>query len=186
MSRRGRDRRHHDTDATRPRVPIIPMLDMSFQLLAFGLTMFDLAPQLEEGQYTYPLPKSGSEAVSISPPPDKLEDPPEEFTLLVTADGNGRIRGVDLTRTGQPKPEPLPRELDKLAETLRTRVEQKESANQPQPILDIQFDPDLSYQVVFEVLGAVDRAKFKKVTPNLLGAPKPGTPAPGDPMPPPP
>lgn len=174
MSRRGRTSRHHDTESTRPRVPIIPMLDMSFQLLAFGLTTFDLAPQMEEGQLSLALPKSGDEAPTPMLSETELNEPEVEFTLRVTADGAGQVGGIELTTTSQTRPEPLPKDIEKLTETLLERKNLL-AADKP-PKLDVQIDPELNYQVVFRILGAADKAEFKKVTPNLLGEQKPAEP----------
>lgn len=183
MSRRGRTSRHHDSEATLPRVPIIPMLDMAFQLLAFGLTLFDLSPQMEEGQYTMKLPDSGMTA-EAPPDPTKLDDkPPEKFTLLVTADGTGRVRAIEVSREEATK-ESLPRELKPLTDALKEQRKSSMDRSGKEPTVEIQFDPELNYQVAFDVFAAVNDAAFKKVTPNLLGATKPGEPKPGDPMPP--
>lgn len=188
MSRRGRSSRHHDTDATRPRVPIIPMLDLAFQLLAFGLTLFDLAPQVEEGQFTLPLPKSGENNPIVAPPPDKLDEPPEEFSLLVTADrSTGRIRSAGMKSSGatigQTEMQLAPQIEDGkdangqprpgIRSALQEQVKRKAENKEPVPTLEVQFDLDLNYQVVIEILGVADAAKFKKVTPNALGSAKP-------------
>lgn len=167
MSRRGRTSRHQDAEATRPRVPIIPMLDMAFQLLAFGLTMFDLAPTMEEGQYTMALPSSGmSTPLDPTKPDDK---PPEKFTLAVTADSVGRVRNVSLTHD-ELIAAALPRDLKELTETLATRLKASTGKTGKAPTIEIQFDPELNYQVAFEVFGAVATAGFERVTPNILGA----------------
>lgn len=183
MSRRGRSSRHHDTDATRPRVPIIPMLDMAFQLLAFGLTLFDLTPQLEEGQYTMKLPDTGNSMVAPSDP-TKLDDtPPEKLILTVVADGTGRVRTIEVSRDQSAK-EALSRDLKPLTEELKKqRKDSMERAKGKDPTVEIQFDPELNYQVAFEVFAAVNDAEFKKVTPNILAPPaNPGSGKPGDPM----
>lgn len=191
MSRRGRSSRHHETEGTRPRVPIIPMLDLAFQLLAFGLTLFDLAPQIEEGQFTLPLPKSGENNPIVAPPETKLDEPPEEFSLLITADrSTGRISSAGLKSSGatigqtamrlapqiedgkDANGQPLPGIRSELQKQVQRKAENKETV----PTLEIQFDLDLNYQVVIEILGVATDAKFKKVTPNALGSTKPAEP----------
>jgi biopolymer transport protein ExbD len=172
MSRQGRLKRHHDDKPPEPRVPVIPMLDMAFQLLAFGLYCFDLNPDKVEGQMTMALPKQGADAPS---PTDvtTIDEPPEEFTIRVASDGTGRVSGVELTSTKIAEPQKLPLTLAELQSDLKARVEAKAEAKEPAPKLDVQFDPDLPYQVVFDFLSAANEAKFKKVTPNLLTAPPP-------------
>jgi biopolymer transport protein ExbD len=182
MSRRSRTSRHHEAEATRPRVPIIPMLDMAFQLLAFGLTLFDLTPHQEEGQYTMRLPDAGSSMVAQSDP-TKLDDkPPEKFTLFVTADSTGRIRTIEVSREQAAK-ETLPRELKPLTEELKAQRKASLDRGGKEPTMEIQFDPELNYQVSFDVFAAVNDAEFKTVIPNIFAPPaKPEDGKPGGPM----
>lgn len=174
MSRQGRLKRHHDDRPPEPRVPVIPMLDMAFQLLAFGLYCFDLNPDKVEGQMSLSLPKPGADAPSTTQDIN-ISEPEEEFTIRVASDGTGRVSAVELTSTKIAQPQKLPLTRAELEAELKARVESKSAANEPAPKLDMQFDPDLPYQVVFDMLSAADAAKFKKVSPNLLGAapPKP-------------
>jgi biopolymer transport protein ExbD len=178
MSRKSRMGRHHDEAPVVARVPVIPMLDMAFQLLAFGLYCFDLNPDKIEGQLSLTLPKTGAAADTPLTDPTKIEEASEDFTIRVTADGSGRVSAVELTTTRVTQTEPLPKDAVALAANLKDRVEQKAASKEPAPKLDMQFDPDLNYQLVFDLLSAADKANFKKVTPNLLGAP----PKPKEPM----
>lgn len=178
MSRQSRMQRHHEGPPLIPRVPVIPMLDMAFQLLAFGLYCFDLSADKIEGQMTFALPKSGAEDPTPAPPVT-IDEPVEDFTIRVESDGSGRVLSVELTTTKMPKPEPLPKDPKQLADDLKARVEKKALVNEPAPKLDMQFDGDLNFQLVFDLLGAADSAKFKKVTPNALTKPaKPMEPKP--------
>lgn len=171
MSRSGRVRRHHEDAPLLPRVPVIPMLDMAFQLLSFGLYCFDLHVIKEEGQMSLTLPKSGAEAPT--PTTVNIDVPEEEFTIRVkaTKDGRQQIDTVELSTNKSTDVVALPKEPDKLAAELKGRVEKKLEAKEPAPKLDMQFDPELGYQVVFELLSAADGAKFKSISPNLLSAP---------------
>jgi biopolymer transport protein ExbD len=146
------------------------MLDMAFQLLAFGLYCFDLSADKIEGQLSLSLPRAGAD--TSTPTTSEITEPEEDYTIRVTSDGSGRVAGVELTTSRAPTPEPLPRDILPLANDLKARVERKLAANEQPPKLDMQFDPDLNYQVVFELLSAADTAKFKKVSPSLLEAPK--------------
>lgn len=169
MSRQGRLQRHHDEAPIVPRVPVIPMLDMAFQLLSFGLYCFDLSADKIEGQMSFALPKSGNEAPS--PSDLSINEPEEDFTIRVESDGSGRVMNIELTTTKAPNPEVLPKDPKQLADDLKARVEKKTAAKEPAPKLDMQFDGDLNFQVVFDLLGAADAAKFKKVSPNALAKP---------------
>ena len=175
MSRRGRQRRHHKQEGTKSRVPIIPMLDMAFQLLAFGLSTFDLSNIYEEGQLSMSLPQSGSDAPAPASP--ELDKETEDFTLMVTADTNGGISEITYTTTKQKETNPLSKQLHKankddarpnLEDQLIALVKAKEGEGKPTPKLDAQFEADLQYQLVFDVLSTADAAKFKKVTPMML------------------
>ncbi len=170
MSRSTRKGRHRGEHPIVARVPVIPMLDMAFQLLAFGLYCFDLSADKVEGQLSLSLPKTGADG---PPATDTIiQEPEEDYTIRVVADTGGRIKSIELTTTKFPDPEALPKDITKLADKLKNRVEGKTSAKEKAPKLEMQFDKDLNYQLCFELLSAADTAKFTKVTPNLLTEPK--------------
>jgi biopolymer transport protein ExbD len=180
MSRATRKGRHRGDDhPIVARVPVIPMLDMAFQLLAFGLYCFDLTADKIEGQLSLSLPKTGADAETPIQTPT-ITEPEEDFTIRVSADGAGRIASIELTTTKVTTPEALPRDIVPLANTLKEKVEKKTSAKEKAPKLEMQFDKKLNYQLCFELLSAADTAKFSKVTPNILGA-EPKKPPPGMP-----
>ena len=63
-------RRRQGTDFVEPDLPITPMLDMSFQLLAFFIMTFKPAPT--EGQIAMTLPKEeGGPAIAMPNPFDE-------------------------------------------------------------------------------------------------------------------
>ena len=69
-------------------LPITPMLDMSFQLLAFFIMTFKPAPT--EGQIALTLPKEeGGTNIAIPSPTD--ENKPRHFLVKVTATDTGTI-----------------------------------------------------------------------------------------------
>lgn len=170
MSHASRQGRHRGEDhPVQARVPVIPMLDMAFQLLAFGLYCFDLTADKVEGQLSLALPKSGSEGDPVNTPTE-IKEPEEDFTIRVAADGAGRIASIELTTTKVTTPEALPKDIVPLANALKEKVERKTNAQEKAPKLEMQFDKKLNYQLCFELLSAADTAKFSKVTPNILGA----------------
>ncbi len=168
MSRSTRKGRHREEHPIVARVPVIPMLDMAFQLLAFGLYCFDLSADKIEGQLSLSLPKTGADGPPVQE--TSITEPEEDFTIRVSADGAGRIASIEMTTTKVTTPEALPRDIVPLANTLKERVERKTSAKDKAPKLEMQFDKKLNYQLCFELLSAADTAKFSKVTPNILGA----------------
>ena len=81
------------TDFVEPDLPITPMLDMSFQLMAFFIFTFRPAPT--EGQIAMSLPKQeGGESAIPSPTDEK----PEVYVVRVEAASNGTISRIQLTK----------------------------------------------------------------------------------------
>jgi biopolymer transport protein ExbD len=83
---------------------VIPMLDMSFQILFFFIITFN--PNELEGQMTMNLPKSGQakaqapESVDLSKPSDTELDIPSDFVVVLrayNANEGGRLRSVTVT-----------------------------------------------------------------------------------------
>ena len=81
------------TDIVEPDLPITPMLDMSFQLMAFFILTF--RPMPTEGQMALALPDKIGGGSSIS---DPLSDNwADDVTVIVTASTEGRISGITLS-----------------------------------------------------------------------------------------
>src|SRR5690554_410813 len=70
-------------------LPITPMLDMAFQILAFFVVIFRPTPQ--EGQISMYLPKAeGQEQSVVIPPPSETPiDVPKEYTVRASASSDG-------------------------------------------------------------------------------------------------
>lgn len=86
-------------DYVEPDLPITPMLDMSFQLMAFFVFTFRPAPS--EGQIAMSLPKQeGGESAIPSPTDEK----PEVFVVKVEAANNGTIARMSITQKDAPDP----------------------------------------------------------------------------------
>jgi biopolymer transport protein ExbD len=86
--------KHSSADFVEPDLPITPMLDMSFQLLAFFVFTFDPAPI--EGQIAMSLPKAEGGDSSVAP--TLMEDKPEAFIVRIEAADNGTISKMSLTK----------------------------------------------------------------------------------------
>ena len=92
------DRRRQGTDHVEPDLPITPMLDMSFQLLAFFIMTFK--PADTEGQIALTLPKDeGGPNTSI---PNVMDDKkPKHFLVQVHAAEGGAIASMRLSEEGE-------------------------------------------------------------------------------------
>ena len=84
-----RKRRKHDPDVSVD-LPITPMLDMAFQLMAFFVFTFRPTPQ--EGQIAMKMPASEGGGALTTFAPEELE-PPEEIRIQVT-DSNGQVDSI--------------------------------------------------------------------------------------------
>ncbi len=85
------------TDHVEPDLPITPMLDMSFQLMAFFILSFRPAPT--EGQIALALPEQkGGPSTSIPVIADDLEKA-DEVVAIVTANANGEVGGITISNT---------------------------------------------------------------------------------------
>lgn len=96
-------RKRQATDHVEPDLPITPMLDMSFQLLAFFIMTFKPAPT--EGQIALTLPKEegGPSAMTIPSPTD--ENKPKHYIVRVAAADNGTIERMTIMEEGAADPQ---------------------------------------------------------------------------------
>jgi biopolymer transport protein ExbD len=95
--------RRRSAEFVEPDLPITPMLDMSFQLLAFFVFTFDPAPI--EGQIAMSLPKN--ETGGGLPLPNPLADDPEVFIVRAEAADNGTLSKISITRKNDVVAQPL-------------------------------------------------------------------------------
>jgi len=142
-----------------PDLPIIPMLDMSFQLLSFFILTFNPAPT--EGQIAMTLPKEeGGPPVSM---PNLTDDKPVKYTVKVTATDTGTINSMTLTEADSAKPPvDLGASLDKYFEELQSRA--KQNAGKPTK-LTLEIDPKLLQEHVVHLLDQGIRAGFNDIAP---------------------
>ncbi|HEY1192024.1 MAG TPA: biopolymer transporter ExbD [Gemmata sp.] len=89
-------RKRGGTDFVEPDLPITPMLDMSFQLLAFFIMTFKPAPT--EGQIMLTLPKESGGGEGIVDP-FSIESP-TNYIVRVAATDSGSIAQMTLTQEG--------------------------------------------------------------------------------------
>ena len=170
MHRRGRQQ----TPATEPDLPITPMLDMSFQLMAFFILTFRPVPT--EGQLALVLPSLGvgqPSIVTLNP-----DDKPDSYTVTVSPTG-GVPSDITLLKEGETEgqtfkmtPAKQSQAMDDLYAALVKLVKDQKAAKKPTPTLDIQFADEVRYQYVIKMLDDAKVAGFEKISPNLLGKAK--------------
>jgi biopolymer transport protein ExbD len=170
-------RRHRQTtDFVEPDLPIVPMLDMSFQLLAFFVVTFHPAPT--EGQIAMSLPpeeKGDPTAPSI---PDITSQQPVKYIAKVEATNSGQIASIQLTEEGSADTEGKKfggsaadvRAFLDTCRSLVTAEDQKRAAdpNRPPPKLTLEFGSKLLQEYVMQVTDAAKQAGFKEMAPIPL------------------
>lgn len=103
-------------EAVHPDLPITPMLDVSFQLMAFFLFTFRPAPA--EGHIPAALPAVGVGSIVA---PESVLEPPTTFVVAVTAGPNGAIAGMTIRETDGPLAEPIGNDLGRYRAELAAR-----------------------------------------------------------------
>jgi len=154
-------RRRQGTDFVEPDLPITPMLDMSFQLLAFFIMTFRPAPT--EAQIAMTLPKEEG-GVATASFPSASDDKPVRYIIRVEASDDGQIKKMTL-KEAETANEPLDlgvslqsymTELTKLAE---------HNKGKPPPKLTLEIEPQLFQEYVVQLLDHGIRAGFTEIAP---------------------
>ena len=163
-------RRRQHTPATEPDLPITPMLDMSFQLMAFFILTFRPVPT--EGQLSLVLPDAGIGAPST---PSKLDEKPDAYIATVAPVG-GVPSDITLLKDGETEgktfkmtPSKNTSAMDDFYKELAAIVKKKKEEKGQLPKLELQFAEDVRYQFVIKMLDDAKLAGFEKISPNLLG-----------------
>jgi biopolymer transport protein ExbD len=158
-------------------LPITPMLDMSFQLLAFFIFTFHPAATIE-GQMDFSLPATGDarakqpDQVDMDRPSDTELSPKGALTVTIKThptNKNGEIShiNVQMPNGGRELPFNTPEEMAKYLETVRDSLENKND-------IQIQADSGLKYSKVIRVIDLCRAAKFE----GIGFAPPPDQPTP--------
>jgi biopolymer transport protein ExbD len=158
-----RSRRNAGADAVEPDLPITPMLDMSFQLLAFFIMTFRPAPT--EGQIAMTLPKEeGGEALMA---PSPFEEKPARYIVKVETE-RGQIRKMTLKEAGSADE---PKDLGVKVETYRDELQKLHKANEgkPPPKLTLEIEPKLFHEYVVQLLDVGVRVGFTDIAPVPAG-----------------
>ncbi len=150
-----------------PNLPVTPMLDMAFQLLAFFVMTYH--PSDLEGQMELSLPSEAitqakdKEDIKTDAPVDKDQDLKltANITVIVRTQrdnvNTGLISGIALQDDSGTTPVDT---LDKLREELKSRratVENKEN-------IKIQADSKLKWEEVINVMDVCQQAGFKNIS----------------------
>jgi biopolymer transport protein ExbD len=154
------------TDRVEPDLPITPMLDMSFQLLAFFIITFRPAPT--EGQIALALPKEQGPGPLQVIPHDPANEPPAALTVRVIAADNGTIAKVTISEAGSavaakdlgPKVEAVRDELKAVAAGL--------SRENRTGRLTLELDEKLIQEYVVQLVDTGVRAGFESLSPVPL------------------
>jgi biopolymer transport protein ExbD len=151
------------TDHVQPDLPITPMLDMSFQLLAFFIMTFKPAPT--EGQIALTLPKDEGAQSAMSVPSVTDDNKPAHYIVRVTADDNSRIEKMTLSEEGSPA---LPKDLGANLEAYRdelTAIHTQLAAQQKPGKLTLELGDKLLQESVVALVDTGIRAGFTDISP---------------------
>lgn len=156
-----RKRPNSSADFVEPDLPITPMLDMSFQLLAFFIMTFRPAPT--EGQIAMTLPKEeGGPSMSF---PSASDDTPIKYIVRAEASETGTIKRLTLKEADTAN-EPIDlgggSDLSKYFEELKRRA--AESKGKPLK-LTLEIEGNLLQGHVVGLLDHGIRAGFTDISP---------------------
>lgn len=159
---------HRKTEGTlEPTLPVTPMLDMAFQLLAFFVMTYH--PSDREGQMDLSLPSAEITAPREQDNADPRRGPdskpivlPADVTVIVRTQRDNVNHGLisDLSLQDDAGLHPVGNSLNNLRDELTKRsatVENKENIN-------LQADAMLKWQEVVNVMDACHQAGFKNVS----------------------
>ena len=178
-------RRHRGqtTDFVEADLPITPMLDMSFQLLAFFIMTFKPSPT--EGQLAMSLPPANDGGPSSATPDfDPLKEKPMKWVARVIPTDKGAIGNITLRdaeaadQTGTDlgaDPKRLLDETKKLynAEQKRIEAAKARGATIPPPKLTIEIGDSLLQGYVIQLFDAGVQAGFTEIAPVPIPKPAP-------------
>jgi biopolymer transport protein ExbD len=153
-----------NTEPTSPDLPITPMLDMSFQLMAFFLLTF--RPMPTEAQLALALPKEtgGQQATALPDPLSPADD--DEVVVQVFADEAGApAEFFAAPKTGSYS-------LGKDAGVLPPFLREKAAGRTP-PRLRLELAERLNYRFVIQLIDQAKRAGYDRVSPVPLTPPPP-------------
>ena len=150
-----------------PDLPITPMLDMSFQLMAFFILTF--RPMPTEAQLPLALPKEQGEQ---NAPPPTLDFPVEDEELIVQVYSTDVGQIADITLALKTGNVPFKTDTSALFNELKVKAKSAQAAGQKTPRLRFEFADRLNYQYVIKMIDEARRAGFDRISPAPLTPPK--------------
>jgi biopolymer transport protein ExbD len=173
-----------DREFVKPQVPITPMLDMTFQLLFFFISLFNPnagAERLIEGQMDLTLPGTAKkDSAKAATDPDKVDpmaisnkkedqeedldlDIPSDLTVIVTTQIDGTHDGTINALFVEDRAGKTQVDLDDgLAELIKYLKEQREKADEKGSIR-VQGDSRLRWEAMVKVMDACRKAGYETV-----------------------
>ena len=145
-----------------PDLPIVPMLDMTFQLLAFFITTFNPTPS--EGHLDLALPKM--EGGQNTAPPVLIIDEEDEFTVQVDSTPEGGVASIKVLEKGAAEGKALGNDTGKLFYFLKDRAASKGGKAGK---LKLEMGDTLNYQYVVKLIDEASRAGYRQVSPSAIG-----------------
>jgi len=131
-------------------VQMTPMIDIVFQLMAFFLMTFQVAPV--EADFALKLPRTDI-------PRGMVPTMPETIVVRLQADTQGELAALRYSGDAQANPSPGRKPDDESFRRLRTFVEQRigeaRSAGQEEPAVTIAADDLLRYEHIIRTIDAV-------------------------------
>jgi biopolymer transport protein ExbD len=142
-------------------LPITPMLDMSFQLMAFFIFTFRPAPT--EGQIAMSLPKEEGGGDSI---PSPSEDKPVTFVVTVDSGPNGTIGNMTIReKDGPPGGDAIGANIDRYGAELRKR--RADLKGRPSKVT-LEIGDGILHEYVVRLLDVAQQAEFTDIAPVPL------------------
>ncbi len=152
------------TDFVEPDLPITPMLDMCFQLMAFFIFTFRPAPT--EGQIAMSLPKVEGGANAL---PNIDNDQPDAFLVRVEAASNGTIAKITVTKKEdiETRPIDLGADLNAYLKEMKSRHETARG-DKSKAKVSLEIQENLLQEYVVALLDVSLRAGFTNIAPVPL------------------
>ena len=157
--------RHKPGEPTAPDMPIVPMLDMSFQLMSFFILTFRPLPS--EAQLALSLPKDLGGGAAI--PTLNVDVEEEDVIIQIFAADNGNV--VSLKAVSKNGELDLGNDTSKLFKYLQDKAAAAKGgdAKKKAPKLKFEIAERLNYQIVVKLLDEGRRAGYDRISPTVLG-----------------
>jgi biopolymer transport protein ExbD len=156
-------RKRQQTDFVEPDLPITPMLDMSFQLLAFFIMTFKPTPT--EGQIALTLPKDEGSKDAVAAPAALDPNQPRLFIVRVTSTDSGTIEKITVSEDGSPTaPKDLGPTVDLYRDELKGLAAQLEQQKK-QGKITLELGDKLLQAYVVQLVDTGIRAGFNDISP---------------------